>query len=744
MYAREPKIFYNPPSCPVSMATLVICEKNNAAQRVATFLSKGKYNKTYHNRVPVFRFPWEGTECLVVGLRGHILNLDYPKHFKSWNIDDLKELVTTTPLKIATAPWILNAIRDLGKQVDTVIVATDFDREGELIGAEAVGVMELRPEIVIKRARFSALTGPEIYRAFENLIELDHNLAKAAETRQIVDLAWGAVLTRFMSTATGKLGADFLSVGRVQSPTLALVVDREKEIEGFQPKPFWEIIADLEKKRHFFARHAHGLFWEKNDADIIFAKVKDSKFACVTDSKIVEAAERPPAPFNTTVFLAEASRMGLSAARAMSIAESLYNDGLISYPRTDNTVYPPTLPIKSILGKLAVGEFAKEVGEILAQESLRPSRGSKQTTDHPPIHPVDAASRDNVKGDNWKVYELVVRRFLATLAPDAIVLRSEAVLNINGEDFIAQGHETLERGWQAYYPYIKFTDVFIPELIKDETINVVSVRGREGKTEPPKRYTQGTLIRDMEKLGLGTKSTRHEIVQKLFDRSYVQGGQIRPTASGRAIIIALEDNAEQIARTEMTRKLEEDMNEIAEGKKEQQSVVEESQEMLAKSLEILMAHRENIKKEVNEALKNQNQMGTCPKCGKGYLVLRKSKRGKRFMACNAYPDCENTYPLPQFGSILPNEEPCKKCSGPQVRMVMNRRKPVDVCLNMDCKANKDRIQKYKKTQDAKKSKYAKKPEEPEKAKDAKKVRNTKKAKEPKKVLDKIEEELSDV
>ncbi|MDO9536946.1 MAG: DNA topoisomerase I [Thermoplasmata archaeon] len=697
------------------MAVLVICEKNNAAQRVASFLSKGKYTKTYMNRVPVFRFPWNKTECLVVGLRGHILNLDYPKDFKNWDIDALEELVKTPPLKKATAPWILNAIKDLGKEVDTVIVATDFDREGELIGAEAVSVMELRPEIVIKRARFSALTGPEIYTAFDNLIDLDTNLAKAAETRQIVDLAWGAVLTRFMSTATGKLGSDFLSVGRVQSPSLALIVDREKEIEGFQPKPFWEIIADLEKTRHFFGKHSHGLFWEKEEADTVFEKVKDCKTATVLVWKVQEMDERPPAPFNTTVFLAEASRMGMSAARAMSIAESLYNDGLISYPRTDNTVYPPTLPIKSILGKLAKGEFAPEVEKILSQEKLRPTRGSKQTTDHPPIHPVDMATRENVKGDNWKIYELVVRRFLATLAPDALVLRSNATLDINGEQFLAQGHETLDKGWQAFYPYIKFSDVYIPELVEGEKINVVSIRGREGKTEPPKRYSQGTLIREMEKLGLGTKSTRHEIVQKLFDRSYVQGGQIRPTASGRAVIIALEDNAEQIARPEMTRKLEEDMNEIAEGRKVQESVVEESQEMLAKCLEILMAHREKIKAEVNEALKNQNQMGVCPKCGKGSLVIRKSKRGKRFMACNAYPNCENTYPLPQYGSLVPHPELCKKCQGPQVKLVMNRRKPLDVCLDMNCKANKDRMKKGKK-----------KPE-----------------KKPKKIPDKAEKESSD-
>ena len=194
------------------MATLAICEKNNAAQRVAAILSNGKYSKTYSNRVPVFRFPWNDTELIVVGLRGHILNFDYPKEFKSWDINDLEKMVSTPPVKNTTATWIVSTLKDLAKQIDTVIVATDFDREGELIGAEAVSVMNLKPDFKIQRARFSALTGPEIRDAFDNLIDLDINLAQAAEARQIVDLAWGAILTRFMSTSTGKLGADFLSV----------------------------------------------------------------------------------------------------------------------------------------------------------------------------------------------------------------------------------------------------------------------------------------------------------------------------------------------------------------------------------------------------------------------------------------------------------------------------------------------------------------------------------------------------
>lgn len=684
-----PKIFIRYVSSTRNMVSVVICEKNNAAQRVAAILSKGNYQKTYVNKVPVLRFPWNGIEIAVIGMKGHILNFDYPKEFKNWNMDDLKEMVQTQPVKSPMAGWIITALKSLAKEADTVIVATDFDREGELIGAEAVGVMGLPKDVTIKRARFSALTAAEVQRAFDNLIELNTNLATAAETRQIIDLAWGAVLTRFMSTATGKMGADFLSVGRVQSPTLALVVDREKEIEAFVPKPFWEILVDLEKTRHFFAKHSHGVFWEKDEADKVFALVKDAKVAKVSEYIAEERDEFPLAPFNTTQFLAEASRMGISAARAMAVAERLYNDGLISYPRTDNTVYPSSLPLRGILEELKKSEFSKEAAEILAQKNLKPSRGKKETTDHPPIHPVGAATKATLRGDDWRLYELVVRRFLATLAPPAKVLSSKASFKVKDEEFTGNGYKVLDEGWYAYYPYFNPREVFLPELKKGEEVNVVGVRGREGKTEPPRRFTQGNLIREMENIGLGTKSTRHEIVQKLYDRGYVQGTDVTPTTTGRAVIQALEDNADMVSKPDMTRMLEDDMTEIEKGKKSQENVVKESQGMLAKSLDVLMDHKDNIRQEVNEALREQMRLVECPDC-EGDLVVRKSKRGKRFVGCTSYPDCERTYPLPQYGNIVLHEKKCKDCEGPQIKLIAKRRRPEVMCLDMDCEANKRR------------------------------------------------------
>src|SRR3990170_1422091 len=239
-------IKYGPPVCcgPPLMRTLIVTEKNNTAARIATILSNGQMRRAYPHRVPVFTFSKDGDDYTVVGLRGHILNLDYPEELNQWEKVELKRLVWAEPVKVVTAQNVETALREVARGQDDVVVATDYDREGELIGVEALDIVrEENPGVRVKRARYSSLTKWEIEESFRNLVEVDHALAQAAESRQVVDLAWGAVLTRFISMAANRVGKDFLSVGRVQTPALALVVDREREIEHFTPKPYWKVRA---------------------------------------------------------------------------------------------------------------------------------------------------------------------------------------------------------------------------------------------------------------------------------------------------------------------------------------------------------------------------------------------------------------------------------------------------------------------------------------------------------------------
>jgi len=465
---------------------LVICEKNISARRIAYILSDGKSKSTQLGRIPVYEFTKNNESWKVVGLKGHIINLDFPENFNKWNQISPKDLINVEPVKKISEKNIGAAVKTLSDATPFLIVATDFDREGELIGVEVVDLLKEHNKNIdkIKRAKFSAITGYEIKNAFENLTEVDYNLSSAGETRQVIDLIWGAVLTRFMSLTANRLGKDFLSVGRVQSPTLALLVDREKEIQNFVSKPFWKIIATCKKTESFNAIHSERQFWDEKKAKPLFEKIKNSKEGTVkkVDKKVQR--ELPPSPFNTTSFLESVSYLGISAARAMSIAEELYMSGIISYPRTDNTVYPNSLNINGILEKLKQSEFSKEANEVISNRRDRPTRGKKQTTDHPPIHPVGTPGNKSLTGESKKVYELIVRRFLATLAKDAVSEVVKVSIDISGESFNADGYRLIEANWRNIYTYFREKRKLLPELIEGEKIDVTKIALKEDKTKP--------------------------------------------------------------------------------------------------------------------------------------------------------------------------------------------------------------------------------------------------------------------
>jgi DNA topoisomerase I len=671
---------------------VVICEKNIAARRIAYILSGGQVKSAHLGKIPVYSFTKNNESWDVIGLKGHIINLDYPSGFNQWTKIPPHELIEVEPCKNVSERGIASALKTLIKDTPSLIVATDFDREGELIGVEVVNLLRsYNPALTdIKRARYSAITPYEINTAFDNLTDVDYNLSSAGEARQVIDLVWGAVLTRFISLTSHRLGRDFLSIGRVQSPTLALLVEREKEIKSFVPKPYWVLLAQLKKDKPIDTTHEHGVFREEQTAQQLYEKIKDSKEALVKEVKKIVTNEIPPAPFNTTSFIQAASYLGFSAAKAMSIAEELYMMGLTSYPRTDNTVYPPSLNINSILQKLSQAHFSKEVKEIQTNGRSYPTRGKQQTTDHPPIHPVDAPTK-KLGADQEKIYELICRRFFATLAKDAISETTDVWFDISGEKFITSGYRLIEAHWRHIYPYFKEKKKQLPELIEGEKLEIAKITIKKDTTKPPQRYTQGALIAKMEQLSLGTKSTRHEIISKLYGRKYVTGNTPVPTSTAIAVVDALVNC--DVVKPKMTAVLESDMNEIAEGKKTLEATVKESREMLTKVMAELEPEKENIKNNITNAVKAQNTIGPCPKCGKS-LMVRVSKKGKRFVGCTGYPDCTNTYSLPQQGGLTMTTKLCEACNVPIVQVKMKGRHSWALCLNSECpKKKKKEIEK---------------------------------------------------
>jgi len=648
---------------------LIIAEKHDAAKRISQILAGTKPKSQKVSGVEAFSFD----DKVVVGLSGHIVGVDYPTGYNSWQKVDIRDLIRADIVTRPTQEKIISAIKKLGSEADRVTIATDYDREGELIGVEALAIAkEVNPGLKADRVRYSAITKDEILKAFKKPGAVDYDLAASAEARQIIDLIWGAVLTRFISVTSGRLGKEFLSVGRVQSPTLAIIVDREKEIEAFVPKPYWEIYADLEKGVRM--EHAKGRIWDNADVDQILKNLGPE--AVITRITKRPKVDKPPAPFDPTSFISTASGIGFSAANAMRIAEGLYTNGYISYPRTDNTVYPPSIDLKALVNLFKKSPFSAEAAKLL-QGKMIPTRGKRETTDHPPIYPTAIVFKDELKEDQWRVYELVVRRFFATLAEECTWEVSSIKADIGSEPFKATGARLIDAGWRYYYPYSKAEEHILPELKEGERLNVLKTEVLAKETEPPARYGQGRLIKLMDELGLGTKSTRHDIISKLYARAYVQGNPMKPTNTAYAVVDALEKYAPTITKPDMTTTLEKDMLAIAEKKLPEEKVVDVSKDMLTQVYDELEGNKNNISESLRDGLRTDKIVGPCEKCGSD-LIIRRSRRGGRFIGCSGYPNCKFTLPLPKIGTLVMADKICEKHHLSFVRIINKGRRPWDL------------------------------------------------------------------
>ena len=714
---------------------LIITEKNDAAKKIAELLATGSAKRDKVYDTPVYRFNRAGEEWVSIGLKGHILAVDFAERLsytkrRGWYaVDENGELLNTEipdslpkppfkkrkpftedsvdlqAWKLAALPYlvyaplrktpaekgIIRSVKNLAQKAEVVIIATDFDREGELIGADALTVVrEAAPTVPATRARYSALTKDEINHAFSNQVMLDENLAQAGESRQWIDLIWGAVLTRYLTIAKYAGFGNVRPSGRVQTPTLALIVEREEERMAFVPEDYWVIKADFNADGEpFEGTHATERFKVEASAQQVMRAIEGQRTGTVDSVEKKERKVTPPTPFNTTSLQAAAASEGIPPARTMRIAESLYMDGFISYPRVDNTVYPASLDLRATVQMLeAVPSYAPYAQQLLKSATLTATRGKTETTDHPPIYPTGIGSPDKMKAEEWKLYNLIARRFLATLSGAAVVEATKVVVDVNGEHFIARGDVLIKQGFRAIYPYGLKKDEQLPKLISGQTVAFEGATLTAKQTEPPARYSQGRLIQEMEKLGLGTKSTRHSIIERLLEVRYIQNEPVEPTALGIAVIKALGRFAPHITTPGMTAELEDEMSSIAAGESTRDVVVNHSRRLLAEIMEVLIPAKEEVGEALSDAVATDACVGSCPICDRDLLLKTSAKTRSSFIGCSGWPECEVIYPVPQ-GKIETEDARCPVCNKPQIKVIAFRSKPRIVCVDPRCSTNSE-------------------------------------------------------
>ncbi len=666
--------------------TLILTEKPSAALKLAQALSEDKIEKLRKNDVTSYKIVRGGKNIVIAPAVGHLFVLvqknghwTYPVFNVEW------EPVFIANKRNMWSKKYYQNIRDLSRGAEEFISATDYDVEGAVIAYNI-----LRYICNVKdagRMKFSTLTVPDLEEAYENMSEhLDFGQIEAGITRHHLDWLFGINISRAL-TLSLKVAGGFktLSTGRVQGPTLDILTKRQREIDVFKPVPFWQLeLLGLVKDKEMLFLHKKGKFWEKGEAEGILKKCT-GKPLVIEDVKKKEYEQNPPIPFDLTTLQREAYRcFGYSPKHTLDTAQGLYEQALISYPRTSSQKLPAKLGYKTIIKSLAgQKKYAPLCQRLLDKPTLKPNEGKKIDPAHPAIFPTGNIPKD-INPYQKKVYDLIVKRFLSVFAEPAIRESINVTGVIEGERFVTEGVRTIEQNWIEFYsPYAKFKEQLLPEIRKGERVDVRKFEMLEKETQPPKRYTQASILKEMETNGLGTKATRAHILQTLYDRGYIKEQAVVVTKLGEMVITALEKYCPEIISVNLTKKFEEDMEAISNGKEKMEVVVESAEKELRKILEKFKKHEGEIGKEllggVKEVMKEETTIGKCS-CGKGDLVIKRSRVGKRFVACTAYPACTETFSLPQNGNLTILSENCEKCGLHIVSVKRFRKRPWKLCV----------------------------------------------------------------
>lgn len=628
----------------MTMKTLVLAEKPSVAKELARVLGARQQHKTY----------LEGPKYVVTWALGHLVELaepeDYDPEYKNWKLEHLPILPEHMKLKvIRETNHQFRAIRQLfrRKDLDELVIATDAGREGELV---ARWIMELggwrKP---FKRLWISSQTDQAIREGFANLRpgkEYDR-LYQSAVCRAEADWLIGLNVTRAL---TCKYNAQ-LSAGRVQTPTLAMIIEREREIAAFRPVDYWTIQADFGAFRAQWrdGKTGDARLFDRDKAQALIRQL-NGKTGIVRKVKTNVRTIPQPLAYDLTELQRDANRRyGFTAKQTASLLQRLYErHKLVTYPRTDSRYLTrdmvPTL--KGRLESIAVGPYAA-IARKLAKDGVVPGKrviDDSKVSDHHAIIPTEQfVNLNELSNDERKLYDLIVRRFLALFLPPCRYEQVNVTIEARGETFRVTGTRLLEAGWKEVYGAVDLSDPDedpdeagdsdetslsgqpLPELAEGQTVTIRHCKEQVHQTKPPARYTEATLLTAMEKYNLGTPATRADIIEKLLHTNAVerQGASLVPTGKGKQLI---ELASPELRSPELTARWERELEKIAKGQGSMKDFLSGIRKQAVEMVEQI--------KQSDAVYKPHNLTHyRCPECGQPLQEI-KGKRGTMLVCIN--------------------------------------------------------------------------------------------------------------
>lgn len=681
----------------------MVGEKPKVTSKIANAL--GDYSKRDNRGVTNYIIETDDRRIIIAPAVGHIFNLDQVEDGWDYPVFDVEwKPVFETNDSADYVKKYYNNLKDQLEKADSYINACDFDLEGSVIGANVIRNLTEADYDQIERMKFSTLTRSDLQDAFDNLEEFDEGMTSAGITRHILDYYYGVNVSRALMQAVRENDRyKTLSTGRVQGPALKVLADREREIMEFEPDPYWEIFLhhsefDAKYNNSEADHDKKDRIWEEENAQNVFSQVEGEDMAEVVNIKINNYKHNPPIPFNLTGLQKEASsQFNLAPKKTQSIAQSLYEDSLISYPRTESQKLPAKLGYKTLLNKLKgqddYEQLAKKVLKKDKNDEMYPRQGKKEDDAHPAIYPTGEFPTSGLSKMERKVYDLIVKRFFAVFGDAAKRQSLTLTLQVKGHNFNAKSKVTKERNWfNLYDPYVNVEEAELPGVEEGEVLDVERFDLEEKETQPPRRYSQSRIVSELEKRNLGTKATRASTIDRLYNRNYIDNDPIEVSQLGLAIVETLEDHAEDLLSEELTRQFEEKMQSIRENKETSEEVVASAREELSETLQKFKDQEKEIGAELVDTIDSERerrrQLGRCIECDGGTLRIIKTN-GNRFVGCSNYPDCENSFPLPRNGKIESLDEMCEECDTPRIKVIRDGKKPYSMCINPDCPTKDD-------------------------------------------------------